>query len=1086
MPEHNEDRNTDERDALEVLAADFADRFRKGESPSISEYANQHPELADEIEELFPTISVVEQLKVHQEGHSGRRASLGGMRLERLGDFRILNEIGRGGMGIVYEAFQESLGRRVALKVLPKQSLLEPRQLERFRREAQTAARLHHTNIVPVFGVGEHDGYHYIVMQLIRGVGLDALLARLSLAGDGSEAASHLGQSPVLPRQSNRDSDVTSLARAMVTGDLWQPRNFDTESSEIAFVEKGTNVLDDVVRPLDSSTDAATENVLSLRDTQDDEASVTIVGAAPSPPRDNAPTQVGLAYWRSAATIGQQVAEALQYAHAHHTLHRDIKPANLLLDPQGVVWITDFGLAKAMEQDNVTQAGALVGTLYYMAPEQFSGKADARSDIYSLGLTLYELVTMRPAFDACHRNSLVGKITLDEPIRPRKVNPRIPRDLETIVLKAIARDPADRYQAAGDLAHDLECFLDDRPIRARRTPAWERLWRWARRNRALASLATSVLLLLLAVAVMASLGYVQTRRANIEEARQRTRAENTSALAIEALDNIFQQFAPDRTVPASALLVVGDKGEKTAVAVPPVLSKEAASLLEHMLAFYDRLAAQGEDDVKLRRKVAEANRRVGDIRQRLGEYDESKSAYLRAIDLYTKLADASTNVELRLEIARTYNELGCVYSATSNPGLGYQSFANALALLKGLSTDSSDMPQCRYELARAYYFLGKNSGSPWGPPPLSPGGRRNGRDDHPGPGMAGRPRGMPGSDMGMPIPRADSPGMIGPVPGMAGRGPGMMGPGPRRGDRRNAPPDPREEDVGLPPEELPPDMGPNHPLASFGPEEGMSPESRDLCLRKAIDLLERLVAEYPATPDYRQLLARCYREALPSQFDRRMRQTMNMADKATATLQKLVEEYPNVPDYRYDLSETYAWLGAGLATASPSKTADDSPDSESREMLEKALAISEELVAEHPNIPDYAVSQVQIRARLADVLLESDFAKAEASLRKAIDLQSTLLRRFPQNSFYKFGIVVLRESLAAFLQEHDRLPEARATLLDSIALLKETMQNDSNAGPMRGVLGHQYLSLADVLERMGDQKSAAEARRQAEAIRPPR
>ena len=167
------------RDPLEVVAAEFAERFRRGESPSIAEYAGRYPDLAADIEELFPTIAVMERLKVHQEAQTAPRASLGGVRLERLGDFRIVGEIGRGGMGIVYEAFQESLGRQVAVKVLPKQSLLDPKQLQRFRREAQTAARLHHTNIVPVFGVGEHEGFHYIVMQRIRGVGLDAVLRRL-------------------------------------------------------------------------------------------------------------------------------------------------------------------------------------------------------------------------------------------------------------------------------------------------------------------------------------------------------------------------------------------------------------------------------------------------------------------------------------------------------------------------------------------------------------------------------------------------------------------------------------------------------------------------------------------------------------------------------------------------------------------------------------------------------------------------------------------------------------------------------------------------------------------------------------------
>ena len=183
----------------------------------------------------------------------------------------------------------------------------------------------------------------------------------------------------------------------------------------------------------------------------------------------------GPPYWQSVAAVGVQVAEALHYAHTHHTLHRDIKPANLLLDSQGVVWITDFGLAKAAEQDRVTQTGAIVGTLRYMVPENLSGQADARSDVYSLGLTLYELLTLKPAFEDPSNAGLIRKITREEPLRPRKLNPAVPRDLETIVLKAIAREPADRYPSAGELAHDIQCFLEDRPIQARRVPALERL-----------------------------------------------------------------------------------------------------------------------------------------------------------------------------------------------------------------------------------------------------------------------------------------------------------------------------------------------------------------------------------------------------------------------------------------------------------------------------------------------------------------------------------------------------------------------------------------------------------------------------------
>ena len=206
-----------------------------------------------------------------------------------------------------------------------------------------------------------------------------------------------------------------------------------------------------------------------------------------------APTNPGHRYWRSVARIGIQVADALEYAHRQGTLHRDIKPANLLLDNRGTVWIADFGLAKLGDSDDLTHSGDMVGTLRYMAPEQFAGKADARSDVYNLGLTLYELLTLRPAFDQKDRHRLIRQMAHEEPPHPRKLNPAIPRDLETIVVKSMACDPAHRYQTAGELAADLCCFLEDRPIRARRVTPVGRAWRWCRRNRALAALTGTAL-----------------------------------------------------------------------------------------------------------------------------------------------------------------------------------------------------------------------------------------------------------------------------------------------------------------------------------------------------------------------------------------------------------------------------------------------------------------------------------------------------------------------------------------------------------------------------------------------------------------
>ena len=183
--------------------------------------------------------------------------------------------------------------------------------------------------------------------------------------------------------------------------------------------------------------------------------------------------------WRS---IGVQVADALEYAHKQGIQHRDIKPSNLLLDTQGTVWVTDFGLAKADDQQNLTHTGDILGTLRYMPPEAFEGKTDARSDVYSLGLTLYEMLAFRPAFDEKERNRLIKQVTQEEPARLGKLNRHVPRDLETIVHKAIDRDPKQRYGSAGALAEDLQRFIEDEPIKARRVSRTERLWRWCRRH----------------------------------------------------------------------------------------------------------------------------------------------------------------------------------------------------------------------------------------------------------------------------------------------------------------------------------------------------------------------------------------------------------------------------------------------------------------------------------------------------------------------------------------------------------------------------------------------------------------------------
>ncbi len=450
-------------DPLQKAMESYIDRCRRGKRPSIDDYIQQFPDRAEEVRELFSALAMVEEVGAETPPSDKGITFDEGKVLRQLGEYRILREIGRGGMGVVYEAEQESLGRRVALKVLPFHSLMDERRLERFQREARAAARLHHTNIVPVYGIGEEGGIHYYAMQFIQGQSLDVVLEevnRIRRTPTETNSATHLGS-----------GSTATVAIRLLTG-----KGHPGSEGKLPPPNVGKETI-----PGKGRSHSATYSLVYATEQE---------GPAGLYPH----------YFRNIAQIGLQIAEALEYAHIEGVLHRDIKPSNLLLDERGAVWITDFGLVKEMEgSDTLTQSGDIVGTLAYMAPERFRGWSDNRSDIYGLGITLYELLTLRPPFQAADRGELIKKITSEEPPRPRRLEGHIPRDLETIVLKAIEKEPSRRYQTAPQFADDLRLFLADKPIQARRTSAIEHAWRWCRRNRTVAALtALAVFLLLIA------------------------------------------------------------------------------------------------------------------------------------------------------------------------------------------------------------------------------------------------------------------------------------------------------------------------------------------------------------------------------------------------------------------------------------------------------------------------------------------------------------------------------------------------------------------------------------------------------------
>ena len=418
-----------------------------------------------------------------------------------LGAYRILREIGRGGMGVVYEAEQVQLGRRVALKVMHELGGEGHKLLQRFLRESKTAAKLQHTNIVPVYDVGGDRDIWYYAMQLIPGKPLNEVLQEIHLLADGSNEA-RLAQVEATAAK----RDVSSVARSLLAV---------SGAAEIG-QWSWSSIDDGEAAPSADVLIPARDESLNKSHADEDTARLSTDESAVEPGSYSRPVTLRSVdvnvqhYFQIVARLGIQVSDALAYAHRHGVLHRDVKPSNLLLDPNARVWLVDFGLAKA-SGDDLTETGDIVGTLRYMAPERFRGLCDERSDVYGIGITLYEMLSVKRVFESPDRVRLIHRVTNETLPQLRSLEPRVPRDLETIVHKAIEKEPHRRYQTAQDLADDLDLFLDRRPIKARRTTAAARVIRWCRRNPTVAVLTATIGLLSVLIIVLTTSGMFADR-----------------------------------------------------------------------------------------------------------------------------------------------------------------------------------------------------------------------------------------------------------------------------------------------------------------------------------------------------------------------------------------------------------------------------------------------------------------------------------------------------------------------------------------------------------------------------------------------
>jgi WD40 repeat protein/tRNA A-37 threonylcarbamoyl transferase component Bud32 len=432
---------------LDELIAAYLAAVDAGQTPNRQEWLRRYPEFAAELEAFLADYERVDRMAeplrpaaapeapvppariVPSEAatmDSGQPAAVGaGSTVRYFGDYELLEEIGRGGMGVVYKARQVSLNRVVAVKMILAGQLASEDDVKRFHTEAEAAANLDHPGIVPIYEVGQHEGMHYFSMGFI----------------DGQSLAAKVARGPLEPRE--------------------------------------------------------------------------------------------------AATLVRTVAEAVHYAHQKDVIHRDLKPANILLDREGHPRITDFGLAKRVtDESDLTATGQVLGTPSYMPPEQAAGKVDRIrpvSDVYALGAVLYTLVTGRPPFQAANPLDTLLQVLEQEPVPPRQLNARVPRDLETIALKCLEKNPQRRYTTAQDLADELESYLLGKPIQARPLNAVGRLWRWCQRKPVLAALTASVAVLIAVIAMGSVVAALLLRQERDVALANLDRAENAEQDAVEKL-----------------------------------------------------------------------------------------------------------------------------------------------------------------------------------------------------------------------------------------------------------------------------------------------------------------------------------------------------------------------------------------------------------------------------------------------------------------------------------------------------------------------------------------------------------------------
>jgi serine/threonine protein kinase len=918
----------------EILEGYFTE-VRAGRSPDAESLVAKNPDLAEDLRAGLASLDFFRRART-DDGDPGAG--------RELGDFRIVREVGRGGMGVVYEAEQLSLRRRVALKVLPFAAVLDPKQLQRFHNEAQAAAHLHHTNIVPVYGVGCERGVHYYAMQYIEGESLAVAIGGMKGGGD-------LGPSEAQGRGTGEGAGSPDGPRSPISshGSNREPR-----------------------------------------------------------------------YLRMAARLGVQAAEALDHAHQLGVVHRDIKPGNLLVDAAGTLWITDFGLARSRQDAGLTMTGELLGTLRYMSPEQALAKrvpVDHRTDIYSLGATLYELFTLELAFPGDNPPEVIHDLAFKDPVPPRRLNPALPVDLETILLKAMAKDAASRYETAQEMADDMRRFLAHEPIRASPPTILDRARKWVRRHRTLVG-AGAVSLLLMLVGSVAGILLIAREKAradrNYEASEQRrTDAEHNLGVARNAIDEMLAK--------------VGDEG----LADIPMLEPLRRQLLEKAAEFYGGLLERQGEDPALRYDAARGWHRLAKIRALLGEYAHAEEAYKEAVRLAEELVREPPGVEkYRHGLMAALGEWGVLCETQGRRAEAEAHWRRALGVWNGVPPASRDARQCVADVHRS---LGE-------------------------PGRA--------LDIYEELLR-DAPEDIEllnkKVVALSNLCTALMehGPNDEAAARYVETVELAERVLAASPHEASLRRGCGDEHHNFGvvlSKLGHAEAMREF--RRSLAIFGDLVRDFPLVPEYRSLLGGEHltlAHQLVGTGD--LQEAERHSLDSVAILDALAKEHPDVLDHA-DLLVRAHWVLAGILRAQEKFDA-------AEERFRIAADTCARIVANHP-FAEYRSMLARIHANLGEMLFQlGRFEKGEAAYRAALEQFEELEKAGPLPDQFRYDRTIPQHNFANLLRDAGKPTEAERLYRDAIATLEDLVARWPDSQPYLADLANSQLNLGALLHRTG-------------------